>query len=50
MKLPNGFGPQIIIDIMNECWKEDPHQRPTFKVNLNEISFPLNNHIKLNRI
>ena len=33
MKLPDGFGPQFIIDIIRECWKEEPHERPTFKVN-----------------
>ncbi len=36
MPLPKDFGPQFIIDLMNECWKEDHHQRPTFKVNLIE--------------
>ena len=34
MPLPKEFGPQFIIDLMNECWKEDHHQRPTFEVNL----------------
>ena len=33
MELPKEFGPQFIIDLMNECWKEDPHERPTFQVN-----------------
>ena len=32
MRLPETFGPQFIIDLMNECWKEDPHERPAFKV------------------
>lgn len=31
MPLPPDFGPQFIKDIMEECWKDDPHQRPTFK-------------------
>lgn len=30
--LPDNFGPQSIIELMNKCWQEDPHQRPTFKV------------------
>ena len=33
MELPKSFGPKVIIDLINECWKEDPHERPTFKVN-----------------
>ncbi len=32
MPLPENFGPQSIVDLMNECWKEDPDQRPTFEV------------------
>ena len=32
MRLPETFGPQFIVDLMNECWKEDPHERPAFKV------------------
>ena len=32
MPLPKLFGPKSIIDLMNECWKEDPHERPGFKV------------------
>ena len=38
MKLPNEFGPQFIIEIINECWKQDPHERPTFKVNTLQIN------------
>lgn len=30
--LPEDFGPQLIIKIMNECWLENPQERPTFKV------------------
>ncbi len=32
MPLSNNFGPKLIIDLMNECWKEDPNDRPSFKV------------------
>jgi len=31
MRLPETFGPPFIIDLMNDCWKEEPHERPTFK-------------------
>ena len=33
MELPEEFGPQFIVDLMNECWEEDPHKRPAFNVN-----------------
>jgi hypothetical protein len=39
MPLPDDFVPQFIIDLMNECWKEDPHQRSTFKVKYQKFLF-----------
>ncbi len=32
MPLPKNFEPHLIVDLMNECWKEDPHERPSFDV------------------
>jgi len=32
MKFSKQFGPQFIIDLINECWKEDPHERPSFRI------------------
>ena len=34
MPIPKTFGPESIIELMNECWKEEPNQRPNFQVNL----------------
>lgn len=32
LPLPENFGPNAIVELMKQCWEEDPHARPTFKV------------------
>lgn len=35
--LPEDFGPPLIIDLMKQCYKEDPEERPSFVVRKFEI-------------
>ena len=32
MPIPENFGPEWIVKLINNCWQKDPKQRPTFKV------------------
>lgn len=33
MSIPEKFGPPFVLDIINLCWLENSHERPTFNVN-----------------
>lgn len=38
MTFPSTFGPDFILEKIEVCWKENPHERPTFTELLNQLN------------
>lgn len=39
MTLPNSFGLKFIIELINECWKEDPHETPPLRLKIKLVKY-----------